>query len=99
MIVLSGYHVPLCVVNRLWQITQQGGRKLDSKKFRSEAVTHQIFEELFNTNMLGSRWLTYEELENLYQEHKLLEVGERIIIHVQEFSRLSEIGDQADFDF
>jgi hypothetical protein len=98
-LISSGYHVPVCVVNRLWQTTSKGGRKLDSKIFRSEAVTHRVFEELFNTNMLGSRWLTYQELEKLYQEHKLLEVGEKIIVHAQEFSGSSNIGNPDDFDF
>jgi len=44
-----------------------------------------VFEELFNANMLGSKWLTYEELEKLYREHKILEADEHIIIHAQEF--------------
>ncbi len=81
----TGYHIPVCMVARFWERTRQGGQKLTSKSFRSEAVTHRIFEELFNTNMLGSKWLTYEELEELYHQHKILEPDEHVIIHAQEF--------------
>ena len=81
----SAYHIPVCVVERSWQDTVRGGQKIERKYFRSEAVTHRVFEELFNANMLGSKWLTYEELEKLYREHKILEADEHIIIHAQEF--------------
>jgi len=43
--------------------------------------------------MLGSRWLTYQELEKIYQEHKLLEPKERIIVHAQEYSRIAKFAD------
>ncbi len=42
-------------------------------------------EPLFNINMLGSKWLTYEELERFYREHMILKADERIVIHAQEF--------------
>lgn len=84
-LISSGLHVPVCVVNRNMEDTGRGNKKLESKKFRSEAVTHKVFEELFNANLLGSRWLTYEELEEIYQEHKILQPKERILLHAQEF--------------
>jgi hypothetical protein len=81
----SGIHVPICAAIRSMEDTGRGGKKIVSKKVRSEAITHKIFEELFNTNMLGSRWMTYEEIEDLYRKHKILESGERLVIHAQEF--------------
>ncbi len=86
-LISSGYHVPVCVVERSWQDTTRGGQKLESSYFRSEAVTHRVFEELFNTNMLGSKWMKYEELEDMYREHNILESDEHIVIHAQEFGR------------
>jgi hypothetical protein len=74
-----------CGIKRLWQDTKKQGKSISSKTFRSESVTHRLFEELFNTNMLGSRWLTYDELEKLYQEHRILATDERIMIHAQDF--------------
>jgi hypothetical protein len=74
------------VVEKAWQATRQGGGKLVHENFKSEAVTQRLFEELFNNNMLGSRWLNYEELEGLYRANKIMNAAERIIIHAQDFS-------------
>ena len=74
----TGYYVPICVVKRLQQTTVKGNGILQSKYVRSEAITHKIFEEMFNSNMLGSRWLTYNELEQLYQVSGILHIGEHI---------------------
>jgi hypothetical protein len=62
----------------------RGKNTLLSKEIRSGGVTHEIFEEMFNANMLGSKWLTYKELEDLYHANNVLEPGDRIIIHAQE---------------
>jgi hypothetical protein len=56
-------------------------------KFKGKSLTSRAFEEQFNHGMLGSRWLTYVELERLYKEHKILSIDEHIIIHAQEFSQ------------
>jgi hypothetical protein len=73
-------------VARSWSKTTQGNKKLVGRKVRSEAVTGRVFEELFNTSMLGSRWLDYTEIEALHQTTGILRQGEKIIIHAQEYS-------------
>lgn len=83
----TGYHVPICVVARSWEEGPRGGKRIVSKNIRSEAVTHKIFEELFNSKMLGSRFIPYERLEELYRQMKILDADERIVIHAQEFGR------------
>ena len=80
----TGCYVPICVVKKLRQVSPKGNGILQSKYVRSEAVTHKIFEEMFNSNMLGSRWLSYRELNNFYRSSSLLEVDDQIIIHAQE---------------
>ncbi len=85
-LISSGLHIPICVVSRSWKDTGRGGKKIESKDIRSEALSHTVFEELFNTNMLGSKWLTYTEVEELYKKHKILAPKERIILHAQEFN-------------
>jgi len=47
-------------------------------------MTPTIFE--YNANLLGSRWLTYSEIEDLYKKHKILNSSEKIILHAQEFN-------------
>lgn len=85
-LISSGLHVPICTILRILERQQnERGKKLDSANFRSEALSHKVFEELFNANMLGSRWLSYEEIENLYRQHKILQPYERIVLHAQEF--------------
>jgi hypothetical protein len=84
-LVSSGLHVPVCVINRLINSGEAESRKIQSNYIRSEAVTHKVFEEMLNANLLGSRWFTYDELEVLYKSHKLFQPNERITIHAQEF--------------
>jgi hypothetical protein len=81
----SGYHIPICAVARSWTVTSKGGKMLESKIIRGESVTHRVFEELFNNGMLGSRWLTYPEIEALYQGTGILDGTDQIRIHAQEF--------------
>jgi len=81
-----GCYVPICVVKKQQQTTTKGNGVLYSKNIRSQAVTHKSFEELFNTSMLGSRWLTYSELENVYRSSGILETSDRIVIHAQELA-------------
>lgn len=81
----SGYHVPLCTLSKFWHDGPKGGKQIRSQDIRGEAITHKIFEEMFNTNMLGSKWLSYQELETLYRKYRILETYERIVIHAQEY--------------
>lgn len=81
----SGLHIPICRVLKSLQVTSRSGGKVSRKYIRSEALSHKVFEEVFNANMLGSRWLTYEQVENLYKEHGILRPNERIVLHAQEF--------------
>ena len=85
-LISSGYHIPICVVQKLREKKEGKPSGIASSDFRSEALSHRIFEELFNINMLGSRWMTYSELEKLYREHGILDVDEHIVIHAQEFN-------------
>ncbi|HEY6329568.1 MAG TPA: hypothetical protein VI756_09525 [Blastocatellia bacterium] len=81
----SGLHVPVCVVGSAWQDTGLGGKKITKSWIRGQSPSHKVFEEMFNIGMLGSRWLTYPEIEELYQRSGILEAGERIVLHAQEF--------------
>lgn len=81
----TGFHIPVCRLGLLWEPTGQDGHKISEEKLKTVATTTPVFEELFNGNMLGSRWLTFKELEDLYQKHKILEQGERIRLHIQTY--------------
>jgi hypothetical protein len=84
-LISSGVHVPVCVALTV-SLDAVGGRALKREPIRGRAVSQRLFEELFNRNMLGSRWLPYEHVEALYRQHRILDAGQRIVVHAQEFT-------------
>ncbi len=86
-LISSGLHTPICAIAKAWEPTnyEGDGEKIEKKRIRSESLSHRVFEEMFNTNMIGSRWLTYDEIEQLYRDHKILQHNEKIVLHAQEF--------------
>jgi hypothetical protein len=82
----TGYHIPICRVAQHWENTDVG-KKLTYDSIKNEALTQHTFEELFSNEMLGSRWIPHEELEDLYNRYGLLKPGETAIIHAQDFVR------------
>jgi hypothetical protein len=87
-LISSGLHVPICVAFRTMVSTAQGKKKIEKEKIRNQSLSHKVFEEIFNSNMLGSRWLLYDDVEKLYRDHRIIEPEETIVIHAQEFSLL-----------
>lgn len=81
----SGLHVPICVASAAWEDTGHGGKKIERKMIRSEALSPKVFEELLNTNMLGARWLPYSKVEELYRTYKIFDTAERVVLQAQEF--------------
>lgn len=63
----------------------KGGRKLTNKIIRSQCLTHKVFEELFNVNMIGSRWLDYAEIERFYATSMVPNIDSSVLIHAREF--------------
>jgi hypothetical protein len=80
----SGMHIPICKIDSVAVETKEGNKVLRRNNMKNTSLSQQIFEECFNHNQIGSRWMNYSEAEKLYQEHKILESDERIILHVQE---------------
>jgi len=80
-------HLPICAVNDLWHETNAEGlgKKLDSRYIRNQSVSQKIFEELFNVGMIGSGWLAPKVLKKLYEEHRILQDRDSVLIHAQEF--------------
>src|SRR5262249_50302863 len=81
-LITSGYHVPIC---NLRKIKEEGDLeyKIDIDSIRKYSLKAQPFEELFNDEMVGSRWLTIDDLQSLYRETKVLEPDQRIILYAQ----------------
>lgn len=80
----SGMHIPVCRINDIAEETKDGNKMLRKNSMKETSLSQKIFEECFNYNQIGSRWMDYSEAEKLYREHKILDSDERIILHVQE---------------
>jgi hypothetical protein len=80
----SGTHLPICKISEIIRKTSLFNNVLDKHALREVSVSQPVFEECFNKNQLGSRWMSYDEAEELYRKHKILDSEENIIIHVQE---------------
>ncbi len=76
----SGIHVPICVT----KVLANQGNKLTKFNCAQDSVSFKIFEELFINNLIGSRFISFEELEFFYQEKGINSEVARIRVHAQE---------------
>ena len=81
----SGYHLPICKIE---QLKSQGHTKDLIREFqiKKSSLNAYSFEELFNAEMVGSRWLDITELEKFYKQSKVLEESQNLTIHAQDLS-------------
>lgn len=80
-LVTSGIHVPACLANRLAQTSV----KIDKPGIAQSYISHHVFEEAFNTNILGSKWIDLDDLKKFYEDKGILSYTDRIRIHAQQF--------------
>lgn len=81
-----GLYIPLCmVISRLEKISSSDGI-LKKTNIANCALNQSLFERLFHDDMLGSKWYTYEEVEQFYKSKGILDSNEKLIYHAQEFN-------------
>jgi len=73
-----GFYLPVCLVNKIWDT-----KPIKEESVDGQVVRHAMFEDLFNAGLLGSRWLTIEQLDQVYKSHKVLEASETSVVHVK----------------
>lgn len=78
----SGIYFPVC---ETLKFLDTYGKNLYKGDIKGYYLTHDIFEKLFQNNLIGSRWLEVEEVEELYRNHKILQSDENLILHVQNY--------------
>lgn len=64
----TGEHIPICEIDNLKFIGPKGGEYLRYEDIRHVSLNHDVFEDLFTNEKVGSRSLSYEELEGLYKK-------------------------------
>ncbi len=82
----SGFHIPICVVAKCWEGNQRDGKSLRRKSIEDRSLSHVTFEELFNSRMVGSVEITFEDLKAIYDDFKIFEYDHNVLIHAQEFT-------------
>ena len=84
--VSSGEHIPVCRIDECKTVGTRGADILEYTKMRDISLSSEMFEQLFNKGKIGSRLLTYEELQKLYEEHQVTTDEDTVVIYAQEFS-------------
>jgi hypothetical protein len=89
-LISTGIHLPLCMVREI----QKTDVKITKENSEETSLSHLIFEEAFHKNLVGSRWLSFDELENFYQKHGVNSEVDTIRLHCQEINYQSEEQEQ-----
>ncbi|MBJ8363550.1 hypothetical protein I6M76_13175 [Citrobacter cronae] len=81
----TGEHLPICRINDYKSKGRQGGEFLEYDKIKEVSLSAELFEELFNRGKIGSRELSCDELEILYQNASVIDAHDTVVIYAQEF--------------
>lgn len=85
-LITTGLHLPICEAMKI--IAEKG--MIKKQECTDRSIKGYIFEELFNTNLAGSRWVDIEDLDKFYELHNILAHTDRIRIHAQEIDTESD---------
>ncbi|MCP1454577.1 hypothetical protein [Pseudomonas kilonensis] len=84
-LISRGEHLPLCNVDRCKSLSRSGGYKLEYDKIKPTSLTSELFEHMFNRGKIGSRALSYEELEDIYRNSSIIDRSESVVVYAQEY--------------
>ncbi|WP_332453105.1 hypothetical protein [Chryseobacterium aquaticum] len=85
-LITTGTHIPICkALPNLSNIN-----KLEKRDFEDKSIKGNIFEELFTSNLAGSRWISLDDLDKFYSEKDILSHTNRIRIHAKDVFVSSE---------
>ncbi|WP_265427076.1 hypothetical protein [Chryseobacterium sp. YIM B08800] len=78
--VSTGMHIPVCQVKELMETE----KSLTKDNIKGKNISYKIFDELFNSNMIGSRVLSFAEHRKFYEDNDLLDNRNIVRLHAQE---------------
>lgn len=76
----SGIHIPVCAA--LEYATED--KKIEKAHLRHTALTHEVFEHLFNHGFVGSRSMPFAELQNFYHDLEVLDGSRTLKVYAKE---------------
>lgn len=79
-LISSGIHLPICMVNKI----RETDNKISQKNVVGKNIGHRVFEELFIDNIIGSNWISIDNLEKFYKDKGITSQTARIRVHAQE---------------
>ena len=79
-LISRGFYLPVCLVNEIWENRRT---TISEESFDNQVIRYGMFESLFDCGLLGSRWLSIEELDKLYKSQKILEPLETSGVHIK----------------
>jgi hypothetical protein len=85
-IVTTGIHLPACEVRRLTKVKSS----ISKADLYENAISNSSFDELFRNGFIGSDWLDIETVQRFYQENKILESNDKIVLSMREVEGISE---------
>lgn len=83
-LISSGEHLPVCKIEQCSRTNRFGTPVIDYKSIRATSLSAGAFEYLFSYDKLGSRQVSYEELDAFYKELRTSADAGRMVIHAQE---------------
>jgi hypothetical protein len=76
----SGIHIPIC--SALEMVNED--KKIEKAHLRHTALTHEVFEHLFNHSFVGSRAMPFQELEAFYKDLEVLDGSRTLKVYAKE---------------
>lgn len=81
----TGEHIPVCRIKKFIRDAGTGPKVMHMDDVRKLSVSHEVFEELFVRDKLGSRELSFAELEDLWEKLEIRDGMDTVFIHAQEY--------------
>jgi hypothetical protein len=79
-LISSGIHIPICSALEM----ANEDKKIEKAHLRHTALTHEVFEHLFNHSFVGSRAMPFQELEAFYKDLEVLEGSRTLKVYAKE---------------
>lgn len=81
----TGEHLPICKIDECKSRGSRGADILAYENIKDVSLSSEMFEFLFNKGKIGSKDLTYTELDELYADFLVQSSGDRVVVYAQEF--------------
>lgn len=79
-LISSGIYIPVCSSLEM----KENHQKIEKKQIRHSVINQELFETLFNHSLVGSRWISTQDLEDFYKSLTILDSYQTLKIYAEE---------------